>query len=158
QARRYTDAVSRIPESHMRWFIRASMVAVAVGVVFASVPRAAAPQAPTYKDFLSPASPQDVTAAKKVDRIAWVDYKEGTRNAYTAAAPSFAPVNLTHFTKDDGIDMSGIKISDDGSTVIFLRGAAPNRDGWSPNPSADPDGFEHAIWAARTNGVGGAWR
>ena len=53
--------------------------------------------------------------------------------------------------------MSGIHISDDGSTVVFLRGEAPNRSGWSPNPSADPNGPEHAIWAARTAG-GGAWR
>ena len=41
---------------------------------------------------------------------------------------------------------------------MFLRGEAPNREGWSPNPSADPNGPEHAIWAARTSGAGGAWR
>ncbi len=54
--------------------------------------------------------------------------------------------------------MSEVKISDDGSTVIFLRGEAPNRVGWSPDPSGDPNGPEHAIWAARTSGNGGAWR
>ncbi len=42
--------------------------------------------------------------------------------------------------------------------MVFLRGEAPNREGWSPNPSADPNGPEHAIWAARTSGAGGAWR
>jgi dipeptidyl aminopeptidase/acylaminoacyl peptidase len=98
-----------------------------------------------------------VVAARKVDRIAWVDYAEGKRNAYTAVAPLFVPVRLTNFMKDDGIMMSAIRISDDGSTVVFLRGEAPNRSGWSPNPSADPNGPEHAIWAARTAG-GGAWR
>jgi dipeptidyl aminopeptidase/acylaminoacyl peptidase len=118
----------------------------------------APPKVPLYQQFLSPASPQELVAARKVDRIAWVDYAEGKRNAYTAAAPLFAPVRLTNFLKDDGIMMSGIKISDNGSTVVFLRGEAPNREGWSPNPSADPNGFEHAIWAAHTSGVGGAWR
>jgi dipeptidyl aminopeptidase/acylaminoacyl peptidase len=113
---------------------------------------------PTYQQFLSPASPQELVAAKKADRIAWVDYAEGKRNAYAAAAPLFAPVRLTNFQKDDGIMMSGVKISDDGSTVIFLRGEAPNREGWSPNATADPNGPEHAIWAARTSGTGGAWR
>ncbi len=112
---------------------------------------------PSYKEFLSPASPQEVVAARKVDRIAWVDYAEGKRNAFTAAAPSFTPVRLTNFMKDDGIMMSAIRISDDGSTVVFLRGEAPNRAGWAPNPTADPNGPEHAIWAARTTG-GGAWR
>ena len=96
--------------------------------------------APTYRDFLSPASPQEVVAARKVDRIAWVDYAEGKRNAYTAVAPQFTPVRLTNFMKDDGIMMSAIRISDDGSTVVFLRGEAPNRSGWAPNPTADPNG------------------
>src|SRR5262249_27708696 len=106
----------------------------------------------------SPASPQEVVAARKVDRVAWVDYAEGKRNAYTAAAPLFTPVRLTNFTKDDGIMMSAVKISDDGSTVIFLRGEQANREGWSPNPSADPNGPEHAIWAARTSAPGTTWR
>ena len=118
----------------------------------------APPKIPLYQQFLSPASPQEVVAARKVDRVAWVDYAEGKRNAYTAAAPLFTPVRLTNFLKDDGIMMSGIKISDDGSTVVFLRGEAPNREGWSPNPIADPNGPEHAIWAARTSVAGGAWR
>src|SRR5262249_4159509 len=79
------------------------------------------------------------------------------RNAYTTAAPRFAPVRLTNFQKDDGIMMSGIRISDDGSTVVFIRGEGPNREGWYPNATADPNGPEHAVWAARTSG-GGAWR
>ncbi len=112
----------------------------------------APPKGPTYQQFLSPASPQELVAARKVDRIAWVDYAEGKRNAYTAAAPLFVPVRLTNFLKDDGIMMSGVRISDDGSTVVFLRGEAPNREGWSPNPTADPNGPEHAVWAARTSG------
>ena len=36
----------------------------------------APPQSPpTYQQFLSPASPLEVVAAKKVDRIAWVDLR-----------------------------------------------------------------------------------
>jgi hypothetical protein len=79
-----------------------------------------------------------VVAARKVDRVSWVDYAEGKRNAYTAVAPLFVPARLTNFLKDDGIMMSGIRISDDGSTVVFLRGEGPNRDGWSPNPAPPP--------------------
>ena len=97
-------------------------------------------------------------AARRADRVAWVDYAEGKRNAYVASAPAFAPKRLTNFTKDDGIMMERIRISDDGNTVIFMRGAAPNRDGWSPNPTADPNGPEHAVWAAKTSGAAPAWR
>src|ERR1700679_2714373 len=138
----------------MRTLPRLSILMISAAAVLP----AASPTVPSYREFLSPASPQEVVAARKVDRIAWVDYAEGKRNAYTAVAPQFAPVRLTNFMKDDGIMMSGIRISDDGSTVVFLRGEAPNRDGWSPNASADPNGPEHAIWAAHTSGAGGAWR
>ncbi len=113
---------------------------------------------PAYQRFLSPASPLELVAARRADRIAWTSFEEGKRNAFTAAAPSFTPVRLTNFTTDNGVDLSGIRISDDGSTVIFARGTAANRDGWVANPTADPDGPERAIWAARTSGGGAAWR
>ena len=115
-------------------------------------------RAPAYQRFLSPASPLELVAARKVDRIAWTSFEEGKRNAYTAAAPAFTPVRLTNFLNDNGIDLSGIRISDDGSTVIFLRGTAPNRDGWVANPTADPNGPERAVWAARTAGGAGVAR
>ena len=113
--------------------------------------RQAAP-VPAYQQFLSPASPLELVAARAVDRVAWTSFEEGKRNAYTAAAPAFTPVRLTNFMTDDGIDLSGIRISDNGSTVIFVRGTTPNRDGWVANPTADPDGPERAVWAARTAG------
>ncbi|MEW5984215.1 MAG: prolyl oligopeptidase family serine peptidase, partial [Acidobacteriota bacterium] len=117
----------------------------------------AAQAVPAYQRFLSPASPLELVAARKADRVAWVTFEEGKRNAYTAAAPAFTPVRLTSFLKDDGIDMSAIQISDDGAVVTFVRGTAPNRQGWVANASADPDGPERAIWAARTAG-GAAFR
>jgi dipeptidyl-peptidase 4 len=112
---------------------------------------------PAYQRFLSPASPLEVVAAKKVDRIAWTSFEEGKRNAYTAAAPAFTPVRLTNFMTDNGIDLSDISISVDGSTVVFVRGTVPNRDGWVANPTADANGPERSIWAARTTG-GAAWK
>jgi dipeptidyl-peptidase 4 len=139
----------------------AAVTVLCVLAATASRPVATAPAqqaaVPSYQQFLSPASPLDLAAARRVDRLAWIAFEEGRRNAYTAAGPAFAPVRLTNFLKDDGIDMSDIRISDDGSTVVFVRGTAPNRDGWVANPTADPNGPERAIWAARTSG-GPAWR
>ncbi len=119
--------------------------------------RPEAPTAPTYQRFLSPATPLEIAAAKKTDRIAWMAYDEGKRNVYTASAPSFTPVRLTNFLEDNGVDLSTVRISDDGSTVIFVRGTAPNRDGWIANASANPDGADRTVWAVRTAG-GPAWR
>lgn len=107
--------------------------------------------------FLSPASPLEVSAAKKADRIAWVTYERGMRNIYTAAAPDFKAVRLTKFLADDGIDVSSVRLSDDGSVAIFVRGSGQNRAGWVANPTHDPNGAERAVWAARTDGSG-AWR
>ena len=141
----------------MRISTRLALRSIAA-TAFLLMPLAAAPpEVPAYQRYMSPDSPQELVAAKKVDRVAWVDYAEGKRNAYTAAAPAFTPVKLTNFTKDDGIMMSGVRISEDGSTVIFMRGEAANREGWSPNATADPNGPEHSVWAARTSG-GSAWR
>src|SRR5260221_8461386 len=113
----------------MRTLTRFSILMIAAAAFLSAAP----PTVPSYREFLSPASPQEIVAARKVDRLAWVDYAEGKRNAYTAMAPLFAPVRVTNFLKDDGIMMSGIRISDDGSTVVFIRGGAPNREGWVAN-------------------------
>jgi dipeptidyl-peptidase-4 len=118
----------------------------------------AAQSRPTIARFLSPASPLEVRAAKRADRIVWVTYERGMRNVYTAAAPEFKPVRLTRFLDDDGVDLTDVTISDDGSIAVFVRGSAPNRVGWVANPSHDPNGGERAIWAVRTTGTGPAWR
>jgi dipeptidyl-peptidase-4 len=133
--------------------VRFTVAAIGICGMTLSVAVGTAPStAPGYQQFLSPASPLEVVSARKVDRVAWIAFEEGRRNAYTAAAPGFAPVRLTNFTKDDGVDMSGIRISADGSTVVFVRGSAPNRDGWVANPSANADGPERAVWASKTAG------
>jgi dipeptidyl aminopeptidase/acylaminoacyl peptidase len=117
----------------------------------------AGPEAPTVDQFLMPGTPTEVVAAKKAERIAWTAYEHGLRNVYTAAAPAFVPVRLTNVTRDDGVELSDISVSDDGATVVFVRGTQPNRDGWIANPTADPAGAKRTIWAARTSG-GGAWK
>jgi dipeptidyl aminopeptidase/acylaminoacyl peptidase len=114
---------------------------------------------PTYTidQFLSPPSPLEVSAAGKADKLAWVTYERGLRNVYVASAPDFKAKRITSFMKDDGVDVGSVRLSDDGSMAIFIRGSGQNRDGWIANPSHDPDGGERAVWAAKTDGSG-AWR
>lgn len=135
-----------------------SRTLVAAGALLAVAAPALA-QKPSYTidQFLSPASPLEVSAAKKADRIAWVTYERGMRNVYVASAPAFRPVRITRFLADDGVDVGSVRLSDDGSMAIFVRGSGQNREGWVANPSHDPDGAERAVWAARADGTG-AWR
>jgi dipeptidyl aminopeptidase/acylaminoacyl peptidase len=134
--------------------------AAAVGflTVLAIAPALTAQQPATVADWLSPAYPYEIQSAHKAERIAFLAYDEGKRNVFTAAAPAFTPVRVTAFLKDDGTDLTDLEISDDGSTVAFVRGHATNRDGWVANPNSSPDGAERAIWAARTAAPGVAWR
>ena len=134
---------------------RRTSVAFATCLLASSV--AAQQGKPTVAQFLSPSSPLELVRAKNTDRVAWVAYERGMRNVYTAVAPDFKAVRLTSFMQDDGVDVSAVDLSDDGSMAIFLRGTFPNRQGWSANPTHDPRGAEQAIWAVRTSG-GPAWR
>jgi len=117
----------------------------------------AATAPPTIEQFLAPGTPIEIASARKTDRLAWTAYEHGLRNVYTAAAPRFMPVKLTNVTKDDGVELSDLRIADDGSVVVFVRGTPPNREGWVANPTADPSGAQRTIWAARTSG-GAAWK
>jgi dipeptidyl aminopeptidase/acylaminoacyl peptidase len=134
---------------------RIGTTALAALTLFAA--SAIAQSRPTIDQFMAPGFPSDLVSAKHADRIAWIANERGRRNVFTAAAPGWRPVRLTSFLADDGVVLTDLTISDDGAIVVFVRGSAPNRDGWVANPSSDPKGPERAIWAARTTGTG-AWR
>jgi len=106
----------------------------------------------TIEQILSYPFCYSLVAARKADRIAWLEAQQGKRNLFTAASPDFKPVRLTSYLNDDGIDLLSPAISDDGSIVVFVRGHNPNRQGWVANPAHYPDGVEQAIWAVRTAG------
>ncbi len=134
----------------MKKLFVAVLLAVAVPVVQG--------QSPTAADFVSAPYPHDLVSARQADRLAWITYDEGKRNVFTAVAPAFAPVRLTSFMNDDGVDVTNLSVSADGSVAVFVRGHDQNRDGWVANPASNPDGTERAIWAVRTNGAGPAMR
>jgi dipeptidyl aminopeptidase/acylaminoacyl peptidase len=110
-----------------------------------------------FEPYFDVASPLSLSAAAKVDRVAWKTYEKGMRNVYTAAAPLWKPVKLTNFNEDNGVDVSAISLSDNGSVAVFVRGSATNSRDWVANPSHDPNGPERAIWAVKTSG-GPAWK
>ncbi len=142
----------------MSRFLRNCARSAALITAFATfAPSMYAQSTATIEQFLSPSSPLEITSSRRADRVAWIAYDRGMRNAYSAAAPDFKAVRLTKFLSDDGTDLTSISLSDDGRIAVFVRGSAPNRAGWVANPSHDPDGAERAIWAARTDGSG-AWR
>ncbi len=135
--------------------LRLPMLILALAAAVLS-PALRAQHQPTIAQYLKPGFPVELVAARTANRIAWIAYEEGKRNVFTAVGPAFRPVRVTAFLEDDGVDMTDISISDDGGVIAFVRGSAPNRDGWVANPASDPHGAERAIWAVRT--AGGAAR
>jgi dipeptidyl-peptidase-4 len=112
----------------------------------------------TIPQVLSPAFPFSLVGARRADRITWIENERGMRNVYAATAPDYTPVRLTATMTDDGRDLSGAQISDDGSVVIFIRGHTPNFKGQIGNQSSDAEGGRREIWAASTSGARPPWR
>ena len=96
----------------------------------------------------------DPVAAAEADRVAWVVNDAGVRNVWTAAGPGFEAVRLTSYTEDDGVALGGLRLTPDGTSLVFARGGGANRAGEHPNPTSHPDGAEQAIWAVATGGGG----
>jgi len=133
------------------------LIAAFVGLVLFAAGEARAADAFTLEAVLSPAYPWGLVSARNADRIAWVFNDKGARNVWTAAGPDFKPVNLTGFSRDEVFEIPDVAVTDDGKTVVFVKGGRPNDEGWVTNPRSDPDGMEQAIWAVRTD-TGTMWR
>ena len=122
------------------------------------LPPASFSHTPTIAQFLSPGYPEELVSAEKTDRIAWLAFESGKRDVFTAAAPDYKAVRLTNYKRDEGDVLTNTRISADGSTIVFVHGGAPNREGWIANPTGSPDATERAIWAVRSSGGAPAWR
>ena len=133
------------------------LMVVCIVIVFSTAGQALAEGTFTLEQVLSPLYPKGLVSAKKADRLAWVFYSKGERNVWTAAAPDFKPVNLTGFARDEVFEIPKVYITNDGKTVVFIKGGRPNSKGWVTNSSSDPEGMEQAIWAVRTE-TGKLWR
>lgn len=116
---------------------RVATALMAAGLVAA--PHVRVQSKPSIAQFLAPAMPADLVSARKADRIAWLSYEAGVRNVFSAAAPDFKPMQITKFHGDDGVTLSDLQLSDDGSSVAFVRGSEANREGWVADPSRDPN-------------------
>lgn len=65
----------------------------------------------------------DITASSKGSRIAFAVNEKGLRNIYVAEGPQFALRKLTSYDKDEGQEISGVMLTPDGSSVLYVRGA-----------------------------------
>ncbi|WP_129791241.1 alpha/beta fold hydrolase [Sphingosinicella sp. CPCC 101087] len=62
-----------------------------------------------------------LVGARDEPRFAWVENEAGVRNIWMATAGQ-ATHRLTAFTEDDGQELYGLVLSDDGASLAFVRG------------------------------------
>jgi dipeptidyl aminopeptidase/acylaminoacyl peptidase len=106
----------------------------------------------TLEQLLSAPFPENLTAAKKANRIAWSLDQQGTRNVWVAEGPALEARRLTSYLQDDGQELSDLSLSEDGNTVVYVRGGGKNPAGQYPNPTSNPAGVEQTVWGVRWTG------
>jgi len=111
------------------------------------VPQLAAAQKPfTLEQILGAPFAANLTAAKKVNRIAWTLDEEGKRNVWVAAGPDFQARRLTSYLTDDGQEIGQLSFSEDGNSLVYVRGGEKNPAGQYPNPTSNPAGVTQTVW------------
>ena len=129
-------------------------LSVLVACGFVKVPQA---NAFTMAQVLHYPYADELSAAEKADRIAWVRNLNGVRNVWMADGPSFKPRQMTHYTEDDGQEITQLTFSPDGAHLVFVRGGDhdanwPAEGNAAPDPNSFPDQPKVTIWAASFSG------
>lgn len=114
---------------------------------------------PSMAQMLGYSYVSGLVASEKGDRFAWVEDVRGVRNIWYALAEDRAPRQLTHYSADDGQELTQLVFSKDGSEVVYVRGGDhdenwPAKGNLAPDPANDPTEPKITIWAVATGGGG----
>jgi dipeptidyl aminopeptidase/acylaminoacyl peptidase len=107
----------------------------------------------TLQQILGYSFVSELTAAERADRIAWVEEVNGVRNIWAAAGPSFTAHQVTHYTADDGQELTQLRFDRTASQIIFVRGGDhdanwPAEGDVAPDPALSTTQAKIEIWAA----------
>ena len=109
----------------------------------------------TLKQALDYPYPTELAAAPKGSAVAWVEDLGGVRNIWLADAPGAAPRQLTHYSGDEGIEISHLKLSADGQYLIYVRGGDHDAN-WpealEPGPDSMPAQPLMQVWSVALKG------
>jgi dipeptidyl aminopeptidase/acylaminoacyl peptidase len=144
---RFAGGASTIPPLTARYI--GDMVRGALGlfVVFCALAEVSSlkPAPFTIEQVLSSAFPTHLTAAPVGGGAAWVSNSRGVINIMVAGPPDYGGRPDTTYRDDDGQDITELRWTPDGASLVYVRGEGPNRAGEIPNPSLDPRGAEQEI-------------
>jgi dipeptidyl aminopeptidase/acylaminoacyl peptidase len=110
----------------------------------AATPRAqSSPAGFTLAQVMSYPFPDNLVAAPSGARVAWTFDQRGVRNIYVADGPEFVPRKITAYDVDDGQELTGLAFSEDGNTLVYVRGGDhgsnwPAEGNLMPDPTSSP--------------------
>jgi hypothetical protein len=121
-------------------------------IAFHLYPPALAASAPTLDQVLGYSFVSGLVASEKGDRCAWVENVRGVRNIWSARAADTEPRQLTHYTADDGQELTQLTLSADGTELLYVRGGDhdqnwPAQGNLAPNPDNSPSEAKVTIWS-----------
>ena len=83
----------------------------------------------TIKKLLSAPFPSDLEASPDGKYITWVFNNKGVRNVWMADENGANAKQLTHYTDDDGLEITNLCVSPDNNNVLFVCGNDENKNG-----------------------------
>jgi len=99
----------------------------------------------------------ELACAERGDAIAWVRNLDGVRNVWFAHGPDFVATQLTHYTEDDGQEITQLTFSPDGTRLVYVRGGDhdanwPAEGNLAPDPTSTPEQPLTTIWTVPLTG------
>jgi hypothetical protein len=101
----------------------------------------------TLEQVMSSPFPSNLVSAKRSGRVAWVFNAKGVRNLWIADVPNFAARQVTHYSEDDGVPISSLRITPDGRTLVYVRGSELNENGRVADPTNGVSARKQQVWA-----------
>jgi dipeptidyl aminopeptidase/acylaminoacyl peptidase len=135
---------------------KGALVLTLVGSVTLAA-RAAQQRSPnsfTVNQILGFPSPDNLVASPVGSTIAWTFNERGVRNVYVADGPDFAPRRITPYTADDGQELTSLRFSSDGKTIVYVRGGdhGSGRQADAPDPAGSPVQPRIQLWSVPAAG------
>jgi dipeptidyl aminopeptidase/acylaminoacyl peptidase len=127
-----------------------------VGALCASGPCPARQPAPfTMAQVLGYPFPSGLVALRSGSAFAWVSDARGARNIWVARGPDYRARRVTHYTGDDGQQITNLHFSPDGRYLVYVRGGDHDAN-WpeavAPDPTASPQQQHMQVWAVSLGG------
>ena len=128
-----------------------------VGLLAFASAGAAAPTNFTMRQVLDYPFINEIAANAGGGHIAFVRILKGVRNVWVVDAPAYAPRQVTHYTEDDGQEITQLTFSPDGKILLYVRGGDhdanwPASGELAPDPDSALDQPKITIWRAALDG------